>query len=174
MTMNYTCCDNTDSQLEEISELQQSKEQLISECRAKEEDINKLNSEINQLKKKLIDRDERIESMERQMDERSVEFIMPASAKANEEKLKLLEKNIEKLKEDLERANSENNILKKHKDEYQEKVNFSCFQIETSKVILQVARNIQPISSQCSFFNPLKVSKNIYFSVFSVGKKWEH
>ena len=131
MTMNYTCCDNTDSQLEEISELQQSKEQLISECRAKEEDINKLNSEINQLKKKLIDRDERIESMERQMDERSVEFIMPASAKANEEKLKLLEKNIEKLKEDLERANSENNILKKHKDEYQEKVNFSCFQIET-------------------------------------------
>ena len=124
MTMNYTCCDNTDSQLEEISELQQSKEQLISECRAKEEDIN-------QLKKKLIDRDERIESMERQMDERSVEFIMPASAKANEEKLKLLEKNIEKLKEDLERANSENNILKKHKDEYQEKVNFSCFQIET-------------------------------------------
>ena len=134
MTMNYTCCDDTDSQLEEISELQQSKEQLISECRAKEEDINKLNSEINQLKKKLIDRDERIESMERQMDERSVEFIMPASAKANEEKLKLLEKNIEKLKEDLERANSENNILKKHKDEYQEKVNFSCFQIETSKV----------------------------------------
>ena len=134
MTMNYTCCDNTDSQLEEIFELQQSKEQLVSECRAKDEVISKLSSEIDQLNRKLLDRDERIESMERQMDERSVEFIMPASAKANEEKLKILEKNIEKLKEDLERANSENNILKKHKDEYQEKVSFSFFQMETSKV----------------------------------------
>lgn len=134
MTMNYTCCDNTDSQLEEIFELQQSKEQLVSECRTKDEVISKLHSEIDQLNRKLLDRDERIESMERQMDERSVEFIMPASAKANEEKLKILEKNIEKLKEDLERANSENNILKKHKDEYQEKVGFSFFQMETSKV----------------------------------------
>ena len=132
--MNYTCCDNTDSQLEEIFELQQSKEQLVSECRTKDEVISKLHSEIDQLNRKLLDRDERIESMERQMDERSVEFIMPASAKANEEKLKILEKNIEKLKEDLERANSENNILKKHKDEYQEKVGFSFFQMETSKV----------------------------------------
>lgn len=134
MTMNYTCCDNTDSQLEEIFELQQSKEQLVSECRAKDEVISKLYSEIDQLNRKLLDRDERIESMERQMDERSVEFIMPASAKANEEKLKILEKNIEELKEDLERANSENNILKKHKDEYQEKVSFSFFEMETSKV----------------------------------------
>ena len=132
--MNYTCCDNTDSQLEEIFELQQSKEQLVSECRAKDEVISKLYSEIDQLNRNLLDRDERIESMERQMDERSVEFIMPASAKANEEKLKILEKNIEELKEDLERANSENNILKKHKDEYQEKVSFSFFQMETSKV----------------------------------------
>ena len=132
--MNYTCCDNTDSQLEEIFELQQSKEQLVSECRTKDEVISKLHSEIDQLNRKLLDRDERIESMERQMDERSVEFIMPASAKANEEKLKILEKNIEKLKEDLERANSENDILKKHKDEYQEKVGFSFFQMETSKV----------------------------------------
>ena len=132
--MNYTCCDNTDSQLEEIFELQQSKEQLVSECRAKDEVISKLYSEIDQLNRKLLDRDERIESMERQMDERSVEFIMPASAKANEEKLKILEKNIEELKEDLERANSENNILKKHKDEYQEKVSFSFFEMETSKV----------------------------------------
>ena len=132
--MNYTCCDNTDSQLEEIFELQQSKEQLVSECRTKDEVISKLHSEIDQLNRKLLDRDERIESMERQMDERSVEFIMPASAKANEEKLKILEKNIEELKEDLERANSENNILKKHKDEYQEKVSFSFFEMETSKV----------------------------------------